>query len=142
MCICKENGWQSEMLQVSYYGLVFFVEDMPYILLEIPFCLGYFLGGQNLFSHPVLPYTNVESVLALQNSSAGSEKSNKDLWCCIPIGAGRGSSCQWSVFVTEEQSAEAACSSFQPSGCPGRRAGRPAARSQQAKFNSHASKHW
>lgn len=78
----------------------------------------------------------------LQNSSTGSETSNKAPHCCVPIGPGRGSSCQWSVFLTEEQSAEAACSFIQPHGCPGRQAGRPAARSQQAKFNSHASKHW
>lgn len=139
---CIQRGWA---VTVRYLVTVFFSSFLH---------SASFLGGNakstllfrifslwsgTLFSTGAAVWKLLSPSDCFNNRSRGSETSNKAQHQHVPVGFSQGCSCQWSV-VTGEQSAEDACSSIQPRGCPGRQAGRPAARSQQAKFNSHASK--
>lgn len=63
---------------------------MPYILLEISFCLGYILCGQSLFSHPMLQRSSISKCLSpldcSKTAAQGVKQATKIPGAASPLG--------------------------------------------------------
>lgn len=91
---------------------------MPCILSEIPFCLGYFLCGQSLFSHPMLPYTSIWKRLSpldcSRTAAQGVKRATKLRTAVSPLGLAEAPPVSGQFFWQKNKVPKLPAASFSP----------------------------